>query len=253
MSNYGFIITRHVNSEKTNRYWNQNVKLIRYFYPYKKIVIIDDNSDQSLVKADFDYKNIEIINSEYPGRGELLPYIYFYRNKWFDSAIIIHDSVFIHKRIDFSKFKVPVLPLWHFPNFDDDIQNTIRIISSLKNSNRIMESLNNPNYLLKNFNENNWCGVFGCQSYIKHDFLSKIFVKYDFNRLIGVVIRRIDRCSLERLFGVIFYREGGYVKGVKSLFGNILSTNWGYTYDDYINAFNEKRLPYPWVKVWTGR
>ena len=29
MSNYGFIITRHVNSEKTNKYWNQTVKLIR--------------------------------------------------------------------------------------------------------------------------------------------------------------------------------------------------------------------------------
>ena len=54
---FGFIITRHVNSEQTNKYWNQNVKLLRKFYPYKKIIIIDDNSNQDFIKADFDYKN----------------------------------------------------------------------------------------------------------------------------------------------------------------------------------------------------
>ena len=37
---YGFIITRHVNSEQTNKYWNHNIKLIRTHYPFKKIIII---------------------------------------------------------------------------------------------------------------------------------------------------------------------------------------------------------------------
>jgi hypothetical protein len=96
---FGFIITRHVNSEQTNKYWNQNVKLIRSLYPLKKIIIIDDNSTQSFVKADFEYKNLEIIQSEYPKRGELLPFIYYLKYKWFDNAVIIHDSTFIHKRI----------------------------------------------------------------------------------------------------------------------------------------------------------
>ena len=40
METYGFIITRHVNSEKTNKYWNKCVKCIRTFYPLKKIIII---------------------------------------------------------------------------------------------------------------------------------------------------------------------------------------------------------------------
>ena len=40
MDNYGFIIIRHVNSVKTNKYWNQSVKLIRTIYPNKKIIII---------------------------------------------------------------------------------------------------------------------------------------------------------------------------------------------------------------------
>ena len=83
MNTYGFIITRHVNSENTNKYWNQNVKLIRTFYPLRQIVIIDDNSTQEFVKADHQYKNLTIIQSEYPGRGELLPYIYYLKYKWF--------------------------------------------------------------------------------------------------------------------------------------------------------------------------
>ena len=82
MANYGFIITRHVNSVTTNKYWNQSVKLIRNIYPLRKIVIIDDNSDQEFVKTDFDYQNLTIIQSEFPKRGELLPYYYYLKYKW---------------------------------------------------------------------------------------------------------------------------------------------------------------------------
>ena len=96
MGSFGFIMTRHVNSELTNNYWNHSVKLLRTFYPDKKIVIIDDNSNQDLVKAEFDYPNVEIIQSEFPGRGELLPYYYYIKNKFFDNAVIIHDSIFFH-------------------------------------------------------------------------------------------------------------------------------------------------------------
>jgi hypothetical protein len=61
MNSFGFIITRHVNSEKTNKYWNHSVKCLRKLYPLKKIVIIDDNSNYSFVKPFFNYANIEII------------------------------------------------------------------------------------------------------------------------------------------------------------------------------------------------
>ncbi len=90
MTSYGFIITRHVNSEQTNNYWNHSVKLINTFYPNTKIIIIDDNSNQDLVKADFEYPNVQIIQSEFPGRGELLPYYYYIKNKFFDNNKNIH-------------------------------------------------------------------------------------------------------------------------------------------------------------------
>ena len=104
MNSFGFIITRHVNSESTNRYWNHSVKCLRTLYPLKKIIIIDDNSNYNFVKADFNYKNIEIIQSEFKGRGELLPYYYYLKNKFFENAVILHDSVFFHKRVYFEKF-----------------------------------------------------------------------------------------------------------------------------------------------------
>jgi len=103
MNSFGFIIIRHVNSEKTNKYWNHSIKCLRRLYPFIKIIIIDDNSNYNYVKEDFNYKNVETIRSEFKGRGEILPYYYYFKNKYFDNAVIIHDSVFFHKRVDFNK------------------------------------------------------------------------------------------------------------------------------------------------------
>ena len=253
---YGFIITRHVNSEQTNKYWNHNIKLLRGLYPYKKIVVIDDNSNEEFIKNEYDYKNIEYIKSEYPGRGELLPYIYFYRNKWFDNAIIIHDSVFFHKRIDFEKFKMDVLPIWHFGSFDDNLFNSIKVAKVLKNNYRIIDILNKPNEVnFVVFNKNTkWEGCFGVQSYISHNFLVKIYNKYELNNLIMSVNNRTDRCSLERIFGIIFCLESPNVLKMKSLLGDIQRYHkWGYDWNEYYSNFMLKRVPRPVIKIFTGR
>ena len=52
---FGFIMTRHVNSEITNKYWNHSMQLLRKYYPEQKIIIIDDNSIKDFVKTDFEY------------------------------------------------------------------------------------------------------------------------------------------------------------------------------------------------------
>ena len=115
METYGFIITRHVRCEETNKYWNNSIRCLRYLYPHRKIVIIDDNSNPNFLKEENSYENIQVINSEFIGRGELLPYYYYLKYKFFQNAVIIHDSVFFHKKIKFEAMKnVKVLPLWHF-------------------------------------------------------------------------------------------------------------------------------------------
>ena len=252
---FGFIITRHVNSVKTNLYWNQCVKLIRSYYPFKKIIIIDDNSKQELVKADFNYKNITIIQSEWPGRGELLPYIYYLKYRWFDSAIIIHDSTFIHKRIPFESFVMPVMPFWHHPYDKDNILNSIRVASVLKNNTNILKILSGSETDLLTFNKNGYNLCFGAQCYITLQFLDNIEFKYKISSLVNTIYCRKDRCSFERIIGVIFCEEYSNLIQLKSLFGEIFNVYKAlkYTYEEYIIDFNNKVAVAPFVKVWTGR
>ena len=252
-NNFGFIITRHVNSIKTNMYWNHSVKLLRSFYPLKKIVIIDDNSNYEYVKAEFDYKNIEIIQSEYPKRGELLPYYYYLKRKFFENAIIIHDSVFFHKRIHFENFNgINVLPFWFFYPDKENIENTNRITRNLKNSMSIHSKLNNVVNIL-GLPTDKWYGCFGVQSYIKLKFLETIEHKYGITKLINAVNCRADRCCLERIFGCIFSTETK-ITNRKSLLGNIMKyQKWGYTYDEYMVDLKKGTIPKSIVKIWTGR
>lgn len=255
VDDYGFIITRHVNSEITNNYWNQCVRCIRKFYPLRKIVIIDDNSNYNFVKADYEYKNVEIVQSEFHKRGEFLPYYYYYHRKWFNNAVIIHDSIFIHKRIPFEKFdKIKVLPLWHFEADTENVGNSLRIISELKNYHFLRKKLLLNDVFIRNSDK--WYGCFGVQSYINHDFLHYIFNKYNMSSLINKVHCRPDRCCLERIFGLIFSSESPFTRKMKSMFGSIqvYVNNFSYTFDNYKHdLLVKKKLPHYIIKVWSGR
>jgi hypothetical protein len=253
MNSFGFIVTRHVNSEKTNKYWNHCVKLLRTLYPFRKIIIIDDNSNYQYVKAEFNYKNVEIIKSEFPKRGELLPYYYFLKGKYFDNAVIIHDSVFFHKRINFEDFgKINVLPLWFFNSDIENVENTQRIARKLKNY-LALESKLKKDTILLGLRSDKWYGCFGVQSYINLKFLEHIEQKYGITNLISAVNCRADRCCLERIFGCIFFTESK-IANSKSLLGDIMKyQKWGYTYDEYMEHLKKGTIPRGIVKVWTGR
>lgn len=267
----GFIITRHVNSDQTNKYWNLCIQSIRRFYSAEKykIVVIDDNSNPLFLKQyqnqdqnqDQEYKNVIYIQSEFPGRGELLPYYYFYKNpQWFKNAIIIHDSVFFQKKINFHKIVAPVLPFWHFnENKQENKQNSIFLSNYLKNNHLVQKELSNSDpYLNLNLKINslNWTGCFGVQTFINYGFLSHLQNKYNLFNLLKVVKKRSDRCCLERIMGVLFYLESPNLKKIHSLLGDIFTYyKWEYTFDEYRNDLrtDKKIMHLPLVKVWTGR
>jgi hypothetical protein len=254
MDDFGFIVLRHVNSEKTNNYWNHSVKLIKTLYPNKKIVIIDDNSDYNYIKNEFDYNNLTIIESEFPGRGELLPYYYFLKYKFFKNAVIIHDSVFLHSHIRFDKLNgMNVFPLWYFNKDSENVENTMRITRNLKNSNIISGKLKNDFNIL-GMPIDKWCGCFGVQCYINLNFLQHIENKYRITNLVSVVKCKADRCSLERIFGIIFFTESPALMKNKSLLGDIMKyQKWGYSYDEYMQNLKKGTIPKRIVKIWTGR
>lgn len=252
---YGFIVTRHVNSEKTNEYWNQCVMCIQYFYPNKLIIIIDDNSNQDFVKPKKEYEGVIIHKSDHPGRGELLPYIYFIENHCFDNAVIIHDSVFFHKRLCFENFiGTKVMPFWQFDADKEDYMNTMRIASRLKNNYELIPKISMSEMKILGLSKNKWYGCFGVLAFINRNFLIHINNKYNLYNILGSVTNKKDRCSLERIFGVIFTLEGRKNKKVFSLFGKIHDyQRFGYSYDNYLQDLQSKKLPQPIVKVWTGR
>ena len=232
MSEFGFIVLRHVNSEKSNKYWINCINCIRQFYPENKILIIDDNSNYSFIKDEKLYKTT-IINSEYHKRGELLPYYYYLHNKLFDIAIIIHDSVFINKYIDFSVDKYKLL--WEFEHDWDQIRDETRMINCFNNKE------------LLNFyeNKNLWKGCYGGMSIITYDFLTYINSKYDISKLLNYVLNRDNRMSFERVIGCILQKEGDK----NTLLGNIHEyCKWGLSFDE-IDDY--KHLPL--IKCWTGR
>lgn len=232
MATIGFIILRHVNSELTNKYWIHSVNCIRKYYPENDILIIDDNSDYNFI-TDLKFYKTTVINSEYPKRGELLPYYYYLHNKLFDTAVIIHDSVFVNEYIDFNVDKYKLL--WHFNHHCDQIEDERKMINIYNDSE------------LKKFyaNKKLWVGCFGGMSIITHDYLVYVNSKYEISKLLDLILTRYNRCSFERVIACLLQKN----KEAEILFGNIYDyCRWGISFDE-INEY--KNLPL--IKCWTGR
>ena len=230
----GFIILRHVNSELTNKYWIKCVNSIRQYYPENNILIIDDNSNYEYITEETLYKTT-IINSEYPKRGELLPYYYYLHNKLFDIAVIIHDSVFINKYIDMSVDKYKMI--WDFKHNWDQTKDETKMIDIF-----------NDLELKKFYNEKqSWKGCFGGMCIITHDYLTFINNKYDISKLLECVKNRYNRCSFERVIACLLQINGK----TETLLGDICD----YGTETFRLSFDAKNKTQhlPLTKIWTGR
>ena len=249
----GFIIIRHVNSEITNIYWKLCVKCIRKFYPKNKIMIIDDNSNRAFVNnRNVNMRNCDVVHSEFPGRGEILPYYYFYKKQPFSKAVVLHDSVFIQKKIDIHFIKnVDINFLWNFSaEISNNVEQEVAMLSRLGFGNELVDFYHN---------RLNWYGIFGIMSVISLNFCNKIFTQYNLESLLHMVGNRNDRMSAERVFAVVCHFEDRSLIHRGPIFGNILGSSplrFGYSINDYKNdkiINNRAILNLPAIKVWTGR
>jgi hypothetical protein len=213
----GFIILRHVNSKITNMYWQLCYKRIRKFYPNNKIVIIDDNSNYQYV-TEIPLINTIIIKSEFPKRGELLPYLYYLKFKYFDTAVILHDSTFINKYINFSADKYKFL--WNFDHRWDNPYNELRLL----------KVFNNPNLINFYKNKKLWTGCFGGMCIIKHEYLI----------LVDILLGNINT----------YCKWGGGSRGV-----GLESWLWNNNVNPKNGNLNQiiKYKNLPIIKIWSGR
>lgn len=252
--NLGFIITRNVISEKTNEYWQECYKCIRKYYN-NLIIIIDDNSNPDFINTELNLENSHIIKSEYNGVGEILGYYYYYKYNFFKKAVIIHDSVFINKKINFDLVE-NIKFIWHFSHEWDTESDEIKLLNNILNYNLENDNNNNLNdKLLKFYYEKSWMGCFGIQSVISYTFLQIIFEKYELYNLIHIIKNRNDRMNLERIFGLICTIENRNLILNPSFYGKIHHyIHWGYTFDMYLNDRQKNNLDkYDIIKVWSGR
>jgi hypothetical protein len=246
----GFIMTRHVNSEMTNRYWQDCYRSIRRFYSSAIILIIDDNSDLSFVRIDDDLvlENCFFIRSEFPRCGEFLGYYYFHKYRPFKKAVILHDSVFFQRYIDF-QYHEPFRSLWHFVqhHWDDEVIE-IGLLSTLRYAEELIAFYHQ---------KNRWYGSFGQQAVCTLEWIDRMEDKYGFLGLVHHIRDRQTRSCMERIVGCVAAKEDPSLCSTPSLFGAIFSfLPWGYSYDDYRQDRQDctsRAYRLPIIKVWTSR
>jgi hypothetical protein len=245
----GFIILRCVRSKDCKDYWIECYDAIRRFYPLNKILIIDDFSNYEFIDTNKILINTLIIQSEFKGRGELLPYYYYLNNKLFDRAVILHDSVFINQYIDFGEENQI---LWSFEHHWDHLYDYTEIINNLGQYKELIVDRFKNNTL--------WKGCFGVMSILTHDFLCQINNICNISNLLDVVTTREVRMAIERIFGVLFSLCNSiYNKQTIALFGDIHNyshANGGFgaeLFTTYCEKKENNSINVPITKIWTGR
>jgi hypothetical protein len=243
-----FVILRHLRNTHDNYLWISSYNSIRKFYT-NKIVIIDDNS--SINTIDGKLVNAEVIKSEFSGAGEILPYYYFYKYKWANKMIFLHDSMSLNRRFIENEIKDEVKFHWYFHNYEvRDTRKILQYISMLNNNKNLYDYANNP--------ESSWKGCFGAATIIDIDTVSYLETKYNlFSTLVLSIKTRLDRETFERIIGIVLYYEG-IAKDDCSNFGNIVNYPGAFESENSnpeTSAYILRQRYYNTaiIKVWRGR
>ena len=254
---YGFIFPRCIREPKHANLWKECYNSIRTFFPEAPIIIIDDNSRPELIDGIFEasLRNTSVYyNHEYPGAGELLPYIYLHNKMPFKKAVCLNDSMFVQEREHLAQAiqdTKEVSFLWDFgPMPDPDfIHQQYEMIQALhpgcvRRIHHLFTSLSG------------WSACFATASIITLDFLNTLQEKYRILNLTRICRSRPYRCSLERIFGLCCYDHRP--SGIPVVFGSSLVFNRGrstlYSFEEYLE--DKKNGVHPnrrMVKVWNSR
>lgn len=245
----GFIVTRHVSNEKNARYWHHCYKCIREYYPFSRIVIIDDHSNYKYINmSNVVLENTIVINSTLANKcGEFLPYFYFAQYNFFEKGVILHDGMFVNKYMDFSVHNNIFLFEFYseIKNYEDYDSEQV-MLNALSHNGKLVDLHNKPEL---------WKGCFGSCSVITHSFAHRLEKKYKLSILQNYIKTRKNRSEFERIIAILFYVEKQFENKLQSsLFGSIFDhyKQFEYTFDEYL-LNGEQLIDYGVIKVWSGR
>lgn len=238
-----FIILRHLSTKNHNIYWNVCYDNIRKIYKTEPIYIIDDNSKFPPFRIGEKLINTKIINSGFPpNRGELLPYYYFYKFRFSKNTVILHDTVFIHRRID---PKLLNTKFYHFLWWaEHKWDNDKRILDILK-------KMDNHYDLIKLYkNKSSWDICFGGLAVLNLDYISSIFNNKNYlDVLLREIKSRDDRMCFERIISILLTKN----KNTHIICGNIhQDQKWGTLITNYYQLKNTSRNKV-FTKIWISR
>jgi len=248
----GFIISRCVKSPEHNRLYKECYVCIRKFHPDLKIVIIDDNSDKTILE-EMPMENVEIIQSELHGRGEYLPYYYLLKRKLFKKAMILQDSMFLNTTVDYAS--VNDFIFWVELGSSTErlmfAQETISLLKMTKIPDELLTFYKNVT------DEKVWVGCWGSCMIITCDFLQEIEDKIGITQWTTIIDTRGYRATLERAIGLActYLRQN---RKPYSLYGDLDDLhvsyspgNTAYTFDMYLQ--DKTRIKDKIIKVWNKR
>ena len=212
-NDFGFIFTRCVKKKEDNQIWINCYNSIRKFYK-EKILIITDGSNKDLID-NITLDNVELIDSEFPGAGEVLPYYYYHKLRPFKRAVCMQDSMWFVQKFDFANYNLKdVKNLWHMndPQYLRHYQDKELELAKLTNNEELINTY---------INTNDWIASWGGCSFITLDFLDVLENKYHFllNFVNIMGKERSYRHSFERIFGLMCYLTSPDIKSNPSLFG----------------------------------
>ncbi|KAK3235926.1 hypothetical protein CYMTET_53903 [Cymbomonas tetramitiformis] len=177
-----FIILRHMSAFRHRALWRTSYAHLRYLYPHNRIIILDDHSTVQDGCSD----GIEIIQSEFKGRGEVLPYYYFHKLKLGESMLYIFDSIFVQKALDLSQPQV----MWTAKH-EWDSPSHLNLFTGMKNP-----------AALKSLKLEEWDVAFGAMSFVTWDMVHDLDERFSFfDALLPRVHNRPTRMDFERVWG----------------------------------------------------
>lgn len=261
-----------ISGELTQRCW----KSIRASLPADiPIVIVDDHSKgpdpYANDPARMSDRHLKMVTTELEaGKGEFGLYWYFWTQRPFRRALIVHDSMHFNETLAgdalHNVWTVPfvegqsVRMLWHFPRNRYDPPYIPDLLAELPDRAAALE-------MLRMYQKRQFAACFGMSTLIDWDFLDSVLVhRYDWFSLLKVVRVRLDREAMERVMGLIlchhFFSVVGWdpEKGLERicLYGPIMEHENAFDLENKIPF--ERRLAskalrdrYPVWKTWHGR
>lgn len=214
---FGFIVITYCESDYHIKTLRECISSIRKYHK-NEIVIIDDGSPLE-TNLFGDIADIKWYKSEVKGY-ELSPYYMYLKYKYFDKAIILHDSMHLKEEIKMDDSDIKII--W---SISENRQLTktylnVNLIEPQTNYNRdfniktdkdlMVHLVSNleDSYFKEQFENfmnqsNSWLGCFGLMTMIKHEFLEKMENETHILSVIPHIKNRRDRQALERIFGIV--------------------------------------------------